>query len=205
MPRLADVVRLAPNFLLGSVVSRAARLRTLESWVITRVHPARGGGNPAVYGVRFEAAAAAATSSASSASIAANSNNISSNSAATKRVLLPVSSAPTRIDGLLKPDWLVVRDANRAAPARKASIVRTNVGFSLSNDLVAAVLRGDVPFDGVGEDVARARANVAATRKTSKIAAAALIEAAASKIAADAAAAAIAKEVVTPEKVAAKA
>ena len=184
MPRLADVVRLAPNFLIGSVVSRAARLRTLESWVITRVHPSRGGGNPAVYGVRFEAALKAGDRAGEKVVAVAGAEDAEGGagaSAATatkgRRVFAAAVAAPTRIDGLLKPDWLVVRDANSAAPARKASIVRTNVGFSLSDDLIMAALRGGAPFDGVGADVARARAAVATARRGTKVAAAAAAEA----------------------------
>jgi hypothetical protein len=223
MPRLADVVRLAPNFLLGSVVARAPRLRKLESWVITRVHPARGGGNPVVYGVRFERMGAGGGGGAPEATAAveveadvAAGARAGAGSKSAAALVAPVVAAPTRIDGVLKPDWVVVRDAGASAPARSAKIVRTNVGFSLSADLVLSALRGGAPFDGVGADAAEARhaaAKAIAVRKekaTAAAAAAAAAEAAAAAAAADKgseAPAAAAGEGVkaSPEAVAAKA
>ena len=180
--RLSDFVRLSvsPPFSLGSLVARAPRLRKAEAWVITRVRPSRGGGNPRVYGVPVTlGSAAAATVSGGGAVVGA----------------LAAPAVETPLSGVLKGDWMVVADAGKRR-ARCADIVRTPDGLRLGAALTAAAVSGGEPFDGMHAEVAAAAARAHAVQK-----------AAADKLAAAAAdaAAAVAAATQTPSAAAAKA
>jgi hypothetical protein len=175
--RLTDFVRLAvsPPFSLGSLVARAPRLRKAEAWVITRVRPSRGGGNPIVYGVPVTSGSAAAAAAAASGGVA---------------VAAAVPAAvETPLSGVLKGDWVIVSDAGKRR-ARCADVVRTSDGLRLGDALTAAAVSGGEPFaDGHAEVLATA----AAVHAVQKAAAGKLAAAAAAAAAGNAAAAAAAK------------
>ena len=176
--RLTDFVRLAvsPPFSLGSLVARAPRLRKAEAWVITRVRPSRGGGNPIVYGVPVTSGSAAAAAAAAA-----------SGGGAVAAAVPAVVETP--LSGVLKGDWVVVSDAGKRR-ARCADVVRTSDGLRLGDTLTAAAVSGGEPFaDGHAEVLATAAAIYAVQKAAAgKLAAAAAAAAAAGDAAAAAAA-----------------
>ena len=132
MSRLVTLVSQSPSLLLGATVARIPRLRVRaaqEAWLVTQVRPAKGGGNPTVYGARVGVSAAAPG--------------------------LTIDAHDAVIRGVLKTDWAVVGAPAGADAA--ASAVRSPVRLKLRPDLFEKALRAQAPYDTL-EAALRARA-----------------------------------------------
>jgi hypothetical protein len=141
-------------------------VKTLESWMITRVHPGKGeNATPSIWGVPFGRVKQV---------------ELVEGKEVAKGVFVAKGEA-TSISGPLKSDWAVALDASRA-PALPIEIVRTPDGIALADAQVAAARAQQPPFDNTRKAVVGLRRKLrTAALKAEEAKAKAAAEAAAAK------------------------